>query len=138
MSAPFRITKKAIRPVSRQSGEALKDYLERLTKLIPSEIIGLYLVGKGIVAEDQSLLMYWTIFCLFGVVVSRIAGTTDVQRNLPPQISAVVISVISYTIWIYSMGDIFKTFGIHFPKVGSLLVLGWTFIVPYIYQGTSD
>ncbi len=138
MPAPFRITKKATRQLARGSGEKLADYFECLIKLIPSEVISLYLVGKGIIAEEKALLMFWTIFCLLGVAVSRIVGTRDRQKKLPSQMGAVAISIISYVIWIYSMGDIFEDLEIYFPKIGSLLVLGWTFIVPYFYKGTYE
>jgi hypothetical protein len=101
MAAPFRITRKALRPVAREPGTNFKDYLGRLTKLIPSEIISLYLVGKGIIEENRNLLLFWTVFCLFGVILIRLYGTADPQKNLPPQLIAVFIACISYLVWIY-------------------------------------
>jgi hypothetical protein len=138
MTAPFRITRKALRPVARESGTNFKDYLGRLTKLIPAEIISLYLVGKGMIEEDKDLLLFWTVFCLAGVIMVRLYGTADPQKNMPPQLTAVFIACVSYLVWIYSMGDIFSFFGIHVPKLGSLIVLGWTFIVPYVYKGDLE
>jgi hypothetical protein len=135
MSAPFRITRKTIRSVAREPTTDFKDYLGRLTKLIPAEVISLYLVGKGIIQADRNLLLFWTLFCFVGVILVRLYGTADPQKNLPPQLSAVFIACISYLIWIYSMGDVFVTLGVHFPSLSSLLVLSWTFVVPYIYKG---
>lgn len=138
MSAPFRITKKTVRQVDRGSGVDVKDYLERLVKLIPAEVIGLYLVGKGIIESERYPLLGWTIFCLVAVGLVRLYGTADPTANKPPQLPAVLIACISYLVWVYSMGDVFAAFGMHFSKIGSLLVLGWTFAVPYVYQGDPE
>jgi hypothetical protein len=138
MAAPFRITRKTVRPVAREPGADVKDYLERLVKLIPAEVISLYLVGKGIIESERYPLLGWTLFCLVAVVLVRLYGTADPTENKPPQLPAVLIACISYLVWVYSMGDVFVTFGMHFSKIGSLLVLGWTFVVPYVYQGDPE
>lgn len=138
MSAPFRITQKSVRVVAKRSGGEFKDYLERLVKLIPSEVISLYLVGKGVIEGESSLLLAWTVFCLIGVMLIRLYGTADPEKNLKPQLSAVFVSCISYLIWIYSMGDIFSDYKIYLPKLSSLLVLGWTFVIPYLYKGDPE
>jgi hypothetical protein len=57
MSAPFRITRKTLRVVAREPGADVKEYLERLIKLIPAEVISLYLVGKGIIETDRYPLL---------------------------------------------------------------------------------
>ena len=139
MSAPFRISRKALRPVAagRPTYE-LDEYLSRLIKLIPTEVISLYIVGKGIIENEQILLLLWTIACLFFVVLIRFYGTADIQKNLPPQLKAILISTISYVVWIYSMGDIFALLGVYSSKLGSLLVLLWTAIVPYVYKGDLE
>jgi hypothetical protein len=138
MAAPFRITRKIVHPAARELGATVKDYLERLIKLIPAEVISLYLVGKGMIAGDRTPLLGWTIFCLVAVVLVRLYGTADPETNTPPQLPAVIIACISYLVWVYSMGDIFATLGIHAPPIGSLLVLGWTFVVPYVYRGDPE
>jgi len=141
MSAPFRIRRSAtgVKKVAKQPGEGFKDYLERLMKMIPGEVVGLYLIGSGLIPEDQYLgLLIWTIICLIGVLVVRAYGTADSEKNLPPQWIAVIISSIAFVIWIYSMGGVFKLYGFHVPYIGSLLVLAWTFFVPIFYKGDLD
>ncbi len=55
MSAPFRIRRRDVgsRAVSRATGDEFKSYLERLMKMIPAEIVGLYLIGSGFIPEDH-------------------------------------------------------------------------------------
>jgi hypothetical protein len=145
MSAPFRIKYPGTRTrlVSRSSSEDFKNYLERLTKMIPSEVIGLYLAGSGsIPMEEKVALALWTLVCLIGVFCIRVWGTSDPkpQNNLsplPPEWPAVGISCVAFIIWVYAMGGPFASFGVHIPYVGTLLVLAWTFFVPIFYKDRS-
>jgi hypothetical protein len=79
----------------------------------------------------------WAAFCLVCVVVVRVVGTKP--TNGKPDIGAVAIACISFVIWIYSMSD--GPFGkydhLYQAWLSSLLILGWTFLVPYLYKGPA-
>jgi hypothetical protein len=114
----------------------LSFYLDKLMKMIPTEVIGLYLVGSGIIPDDQhESLLGWSIVCLIGVVLARILGTRDKSAKKPPQVGVVVVSAVAFVIWVYSLGGPFKWYmgGSYKPFLGSLFVLGWTFVVPFFY-----
>lgn len=128
MAAPFRIPKPS-------GTDAFKEYLERLLKLIPGEVVGLYMVGSGFIPEAQSIgLLIWSILCLVGVFFVRRYGTADPQAGQGPQNVPVAISCIAFAVWIYWLGGPFEQFGFHVPWIGSLLVLVVSFIVPYFYK----
>jgi len=141
MSAPFRITHSSVKRVAVAQSEEFKDYLGRLIKLIPAEVISLYLVGKGVISTRdvaETPLIYWILwtgFCLVTVFIVRVFGTADRKEGQLAQIPAVLIACISYLVWIYSMGDVFNLLKIYEPKLASLMVLGWSFVVPYFYKG---
>ena len=152
MSAPYRI--RAPRARSRPMGDAggpsrraavgsasdgFRSYLDRLLKMIPAEIVSLFIVGSGVIPEDQPLaLVAWTIICLVGVVGLRAYGTADPEERLPTDWTHVGISCGAYIIWVYSLGGPFRAYDLHAPYLGSLLVLGWTFLIPMIYQGPDQ
>lgn len=142
MSAPFRIRKpvqKSALPAATASTEGFNAYLERLLKMIPAEVISLYLVGSGLVsAEPPVALTIWAALCLAGLVVIRAYGTADSLRHLPPDWVHVAISAMAFVIWVYSLGGPFASYGLHIPYVGSLLVLAWTFFVPLFYKGPAS
>ena len=141
MSAPFRIRRSGVRAtaVPPGSGEQFKGYLERLVKMIPAEVVGLYLIGSGFIPEGERVgLLVWSIVCLIAVVVVRAYGTADPEKNQTPQWSLVFISSGAFVIWLYSLGGPFKLYDLHVPYIGSLLVLAWTFFVPIVYKGTPD
>lgn len=108
-------------------------YLSRLLKLIPAEVIALYLVGRGLIPQDKPVgLFVWSVVALVGVVLVRCRATR--KPGVGPQWRAVGIAAVSFVVWIYSLGDVFAVCGIYIPWVGSLLVLAWTFFIPYVYK----
>jgi hypothetical protein len=134
MAAPYRIVgprgERAARP------PLMSGYLEKLMKMIPGEIVGLYLVGSGIIPEgEHAYLLGWSLFCLLALFAVRIAGTRDPDRQMPPQWGAIAVSAVAYVIWIYSLGGPFRLYlgTAYKPFLGSLLVLAWTFVIPLIY-----
>jgi len=112
------------------------DYLEKLVKMIPAEVVGLYLVGSGIIpAVERLWLLVWTAFCFIAVFVIRARTTSDPSNQKGAQWGAVLVSAVAFVIWVYSMGGPFKEYmGARYHAfLGSLLVLAWTFAVPLIY-----
>jgi hypothetical protein len=142
MSAPFRIR----RPVSKgalaaatATGEDFNAYLDRLLKMIPAEVISLYLVGGGLIPKEKPVvLVVWAVICLAGLLIIRAYGTADKLRNLPTDWVHVAISTVAFFIWLYSLGGPFEAYGLHVDYLGWLLVLAWTFFVPLFYKGPKS
>ena len=60
-------------------------------------------------------------------------------RPSPPQWPVVALSSGAFIVWLYAIGGPFVHFpSIYDPIVGSLLVLAWTFFIPYIYDPQCD
>ncbi len=141
MTAPLRIKRpdSRLRPVSAGKQDDIGHYLERIIKMIPAEVIALYMVGSGVIPETETLgLLIWTVVCLIGVVALRIKYTKDVQENLSADRIHVIISAVAFIIWIYNLGGAFVEYNLHIPYIGKLLVLAWTFFVPIFYKGPKD
>jgi hypothetical protein len=141
MAAPFRIKRPdtGVKAVAVERVENLNFYLDRLLKMIPAEVVSLYLVGSGLIPEGQTIVLtIWAVVCLIGVVALRAYGTTDPTENKPPDWTHVAISCVAFVIWVYSLGGPFEAQGLAVPYVGSLLVLAWTFFVPMFYKGPAD
>lgn len=137
MAAPFRIRKR-FAAAGDETSSGLKDYLERLLKLIPGEVVGIYLIGVGLIPTTYKIplttvpgLWGWTGICLVLVLIARAYGTADPK----PQWLAVFVALVSFVIWVYTIGGPFAASGLYVSWLGSLLVLVWTFLVPYFYKG---
>jgi hypothetical protein len=135
MSAPLRIRRTAVKSASGSS-DGIKLYLDRLLKLIPTEVVSLYMVGTGMIPPKSiEVLLLWPMICLIGVVVVRRFGTSDPAQGVPPDWVHVGISSVAFMIWTYSLGGPFAYYGLHIPYIGSLLIMTFTFFVPYVYKG---
>ena len=132
MSAPFRIHKQPAGGVVPTAGptEPGDMYMERLVKLVPSEVIGVFLAGKG---YAESWIGIWAVICLALVLVSRIWGTY--QQGKPIQWIGVAVSFVSFAIWIYAIGAHLLNFVQPDSGIAYIAVLVWTFLVPYFYKG---
>lgn len=122
----------------RRPGAAdMQGYTDRLVKLIPGEVVGIYLAGIGIIPSTapRGVVAGWAFVCLGLVVLARAYATSDNARGVPPEWKAVIISAISFVVWTYTMPGPFQRFGLAVPYIGSLLILVWTFVAPYIYVG---
>jgi len=111
-----------------RSSNAPEDILSRIVKLAPSEVVGLYLLGKGV--ADPSWLGIWSVICLALVLILRIWGTKS-------QWPSVLISFVSFGIWVLAIGDPILTFPIPDGRILSLVILVFTFLVPIFYKGTD-
>ncbi len=112
-------------------------FLAKLVKLVPAEVVSLYMAGSGIIQTDAaskvSLLAGWTGVCLVLVVLVRARATRSATGRT--QWSAVAIAAVSYVVWVYAMGGVFASYpSIHSPVLGALAVLLWTFVAPMLVR----
>ena len=135
--------------------DPFKSYVERVVKLIPAEVVSVYLAGKaGIQAafppgatevsgriSQNAYWVGWTVFCLAAVVLVRMWATADPKNGVKPEWPAIGIATGSFVLWVYSMGDVFalaslwgRPLGIWEPLLASLVVAGWALIIPIFYK----
>jgi hypothetical protein len=110
-------------------------YLNSLLKYIPTEIVGAYLVIQGFILAArpdeklQSLAILITSVALFVITpfyLWRLQGVTAVGQ--------IIISTISFAIWVYTLGGPFETWKIYYPLIGSILLVIWTLIIPIVLK----
>jgi len=108
-----------------------EDILSRIIKLAPAEVVGIYLLGKSSIptTEPPTALGIWSVICLALVLVFRIWGTKS-------QWPAVIISFLSFVIWVLAIGDPILSFTLK-GFVVTLLILVFTFVVPIFYKPQS-
>ena len=117
-------------------------YPERLLKLIPAEVIAIYRSHRYLPVRHRrhprrpavGATAAWAATCLLLVVIARGFTTRDAAQRLPPQWPAVIISALSFVIWIFTMPGLLQGFGLAPPFVGSLIIAVWTFLIPYVYK----
>jgi hypothetical protein len=114
------------------------DYLQRLLKLIPSEVVGIYLIGRQ-TAIEQGVNPWWALVCL-GIVFYLRAWATSPERKQRPfykgiQWQGVGAASLSFVIWVHAMGDMIVGLAFFKPWIASLAVLVWGVVAPRIITG---
>ena len=129
MSGPLRIST-ALRAaaVGRPAGPA-DPWLTRLVKLVPAEVVAVYLAGRPLAQERYA--GGWPVACLVLLVIVRAWGTND--RHGPQWVS-VAISAVSFVLWVYAIGGRFLTWSVD-VNLAALGVLLWTALVPVLWRG---
>jgi hypothetical protein len=157
MTAPYRINRRYERASAgpevvvgagapEGTNEKTRAYLGRLISLIPGDIVSLYLGGANIIGAtlpdatlgDRQMALGWAGFCFVALLLLRIWGTADRRNSVPPEWPSVFIAAVAFGIWLYNVGCPLDLIGLPFnPKLGMLLILGWTFLVPVFYSGDN-
>lgn len=101
-------------------------YYSKMLKVIPIEIIMLYRIGTGIIPNNNALIsILWLVFCTATLI--RIRASTTRARLGDTQRDAVLVSVIAFIIFAYSLGcgGWIASIGIYTPWVGSIAIVAW-------------
>ena len=129
MNAPLRLNTAASSLVGGRPAGPADPWLTRLVKLVPAEVVAVYLAGRPLAQERYAAI--WPVVCLALVVIVRAWGTSD-RRG--PQWISVLVSAVSFVLWVYAMGGQFLTYNVD-VNLASLAVLVWTTLVPVFWRG---
>lgn len=117
---------------------SVDDYVQKVIKLIPSEMVGAYLVGATMaptVVGEQ----WWAAVCLVAVIVLRVYLTrrgpdaSTPGRNV--QWDSVAVAAVSFVIWVHAMGDHLPGLGWVPAHVASQALILWSIFAPIIVKG---
>lgn len=143
--APFRIERhanqKSLGPGGDEAG-GLEKWVSAVAKLVPGEVIAAYLAGRAVLQgpppSGTTWWVLWTIVCLAAVLGLRKWMTSDKSADVPAEWSAVVMSVLSFIVWVYTFGDVFKLLGVWDERGSALLLIAWTLVAPLILFGLKQ
>ena len=110
-------------------------YKERLLKLIPTEIVAAYLVIEGLIPQEAThgaVVSLISFGVLLGLIPLYLKKTMQVHQ--PWQI---VFTMVSFVVWVYSLGGPFIHYGLHISYMGSVLLILWTLLIPLVYRPAS-
>jgi len=139
MASVFRINRPGtLRAQGAQAGDDFAEYMARLIHLIPAEVLAVYQAIYGILKSPtpSSFLPWLPIVGIALVLIVRIWGTRDQSNSFGTvQWRAVLVAVISFVIWVMTSGQSILGFVLPDLRIGSVLLVLWVFVVPYIYKG---
>ncbi|MFB3829075.1 MAG: hypothetical protein ACE15B_20070 [Bryobacteraceae bacterium] len=105
------------------------DYLARLLKYIPAEIVGLYMTGAHMVSPDPAAPSYprlWIVFavCFFLVPLYFLIATT--REGKPPLWPQIVLGTVAYPAWVFGIGGPFRSFSWYGGEIAAFVLAAVT------------
>jgi hypothetical protein len=106
-------------------------YLERVAKYIPAEILAGYLTINGIIQSvnpDDPVLPYaaWTSFILC-LVLTPIYFNALARAGQPKWLH-ITVSTLAFVVWAYALGGVFTLTGTYKPWLASLVLVIFTLV----------
>lgn len=108
------------------------DYLTRIIKYIPAEVVALYITLHGIASSAKTgipfELISWIIFTvgILGTVLYlwRVGNVNDKLQ--------ISISTGAFIVWVFALGGPFSSLSWYHPLYGALILPIYTFFIPVI------
>lgn len=134
MSRAIVYEKEGARGVSRDAsaGMAPDDYSGRLLKLIPVEVITLYVTLITVAKPDDQLpgLVLWVIL-LFGLGATYLYSRVTLKVTDNKQLA---VTVGAFFVWALTIGGPFEELSWYSDTYGALILPVYTFLVPYMMR----
>jgi hypothetical protein len=80
------------------------DFLARLVKYIPAEIVGLYLAVRGFIPADQPPSFFWVIAGVSWILVPIYFWIATTRGGTPPMKLQILLATIAFPIWVFAVG----------------------------------
>ena len=112
------------------------EYHDRLIKYIPGDVIAVYLTIAGLLntggGKVPAATLEWIVFLILipgtWFYLQRVAQVKKWQQ--------IMISVIAFIVWVFSLGGPFTQFHWYEPLYGAIVLPLYTFLVP-IFEPTK-
>jgi hypothetical protein len=119
-------------------------YQDKLLKLIPTEIVGAYMFLSGVVsggpeaaaATTSTLddnLIFVVFFALLALTPLYLWRVSNVQN-----VVQIIVTTISYVVWVYTLGGPFSVWGVYSPAAGSVFLVIWTLAMPLLVPASPQ
>ena len=109
------------------------DYIDRLLKYIPTEIVAVFILVQGFVmkldhASDPFKPILWGVFLLFAVLTPLYLWRILKVKK----IIQLVISLVAFVVWVFALGGPFTTLGWYDPLYGQILLPIFTIVIALV------
>lgn len=103
-------------------------FQDKVVKLIPTEIVGAYMVLVGAIPVGQekigTLIISGVLLLLTPLYLWKLSGVTNVLQ--------MAATSFSFIVWVYSLGGPFQAWGVYSPGWASIALIIWTLAIPLI------
>jgi hypothetical protein len=85
-----------------------EDFLGRLLKYIPAEIVGLYLAARGVVptksgADDDATTVLWIIAAACWLLVPIYMWVATTRNGQKPLLVQIALATVAFPVWVFAI-----------------------------------
>ena len=112
----------------------IDDYTTKLIKYIPADIVAAFVVLDGILrsAAQVPTEVYWIVFFVLLILTPLYIWRVTTEPNKPPAIAQILISTISFFVWVFALGGPFTHLDWYQPVYGALVLPIFTLAIPIV------
>ncbi len=123
------VTPRPAGPTTAQSGGG-DDYLSRVAKYVPSEIVVAYLTAQGLIVASAPAdpRPYYAAVALVLLVVTPLYLRRLAQPG-QPVVRQMVISTLALPFWAYALAELPEAFGVYNALAASLALIAFSLVV---------
>ena len=112
---------------SAGAANQIKDYISKVAAHVPSEVISLFVMGKAI-TTDENTLGIWAVACWVIALVMRWIGTQGDGKILN-----VVVTFLAFPVWVMVMGGTILGFAFS-AQISALIALAFAVLSGFLYN----
>ena len=118
-------------PANTVVQQASDDYASKLIKYIPAEIVAAYVTIQGILeAAMREGWIHWAVFFVLLVLTPLYIWRVTTEPGKPVAVWQIVISTVSFLIWVFALGGPFEAAEWYDKIYGALILPIFTLAVP--------
>ncbi len=117
-----------------------QSYADKVVKLVPTEIVGAYMVLAGTIGFSSAAtaaptdsvpvvlihVVFFLLLVLTPLYLWRITRVTNVVQ--------LVVTTLAFVLWVYTLGGPFVFWGMYHPMIAAVSLTLWSLIIPVIVR----
>ena len=80
------------------------DFLGRLVKYIPAEIVGLFVAVRGIVPQNAPTSVLWLVGGISWALVPIYFWISTTRGNQKPMVRQIIFATVAFPVWVFAIG----------------------------------
>jgi hypothetical protein len=110
-------------------------YFNKLVKYIPADIVGAWVFASSAIKEASGVPItatLWVAFAALLLITPLWTWRCTKPPANPPARTQIIISTVSFAVWVFALGGPFATLGFYRPLFGSLVLVFFSLMVAMI------
>jgi hypothetical protein len=139
MSRLVQAQPRGAKAFSGNGAKDIKDYLDRVARYVPAEILAAYLtllpIVLGTTKTEPKLRTGLLAIILFGLGLINFPYISRMAKPGEPKLKQMIVSAVAFLAWTYSIGGFWTNLGLYHEAVAAILIvfvsLGSGLVIPY-------